>query len=65
MVGVGGVLPRAPAARTLRGGPGIVRFFDGPRLLEPGVLSCTRWRPDAAATAEAEADEFCAVAREP
>jgi O-methyltransferase involved in polyketide biosynthesis len=25
----------------------IARFFDGMELLEPGVVSCSRWRPDA------------------
>uniref|UniRef100_UPI003EB9293C SAM-dependent methyltransferase n=1 Tax=Streptomyces tabacisoli TaxID=3156398 RepID=UPI003EB9293C len=25
----------------------VTRFFDGLDLLEPGVLSCSRWRPDA------------------
>jgi O-methyltransferase involved in polyketide biosynthesis len=48
---------------TLRSGPEIVRFFDGLRLLEPGMVSCTRWRPDA--VAEREVDEFCGVARKP
>src|SRR6266498_5991526 len=24
----------------------IVRFFDGLDLLEPGVVSCSRWRPE-------------------
>jgi hypothetical protein len=24
----------------------ITRFFDGLELLEPGVVSCSRWRPD-------------------
>ena len=25
----------------------IARFFDGLELLEPGVVSCSRWRPEA------------------
>lgn len=50
---------------TLRSGPEIVRFFDGLRLLEPGVVSCTRWRPDAGAADEREVDEFCGLARKP
>ena len=50
---------------TLRTGAEIARFFDGLRLLEPGVVSCTRWRPDADASAERELDEFCGVARKP
>ncbi len=49
----------------LRSGAEIRRFFDGLRLLEPGVVSCTRWRPDAGAASEREVDEFCGVARKP
>ncbi|MGW2694958.1 SAM-dependent methyltransferase [Streptomyces sp. NPDC001296] len=33
----------------------VTRFFDGLELLEPGVVSCSRWRPDA--TGEVEPDE--------
>jgi hypothetical protein len=25
----------------------VIRFFDGLDLLEPGVVSCSRWRPEA------------------
>jgi hypothetical protein len=32
---------------------------------ESRVVSCTRWRPDAAGTDEQEVDEFCGVARKP
>jgi O-methyltransferase involved in polyketide biosynthesis len=50
---------------TLRSGAEITRFFDGLRLLEPGVVPCNRWRPDAAAVSEPEVDEFCGIARKP
>ncbi|ANS63474.1 hypothetical protein SLINC_1250 [Streptomyces lincolnensis] len=33
----------------LRSPEQIARFFDGLELLEPGVTSCSRWRPDTAA----------------
>jgi O-methyltransferase involved in polyketide biosynthesis len=32
----------------------IARFFTGLELLEPGVVSCTRWRPEAVLDAEPE-----------
>ncbi len=35
----------APPVRT-RSRQGITRFFDGLELLEPGVVSCSLWRPD-------------------
>jgi hypothetical protein len=49
---------------TLRSPLQIARFFDGLDLLAPGVVSCSRWRPDPGPSAgEAEVDEFCGVAR--
>lgn len=40
------------------------RFFDGLELLEPGVVSVTRWRPDPARVGEIrEVDDFCGVGR--
>jgi O-methyltransferase involved in polyketide biosynthesis len=33
----------------------IARFFDGIELLEPGVVSCSRWRPDAVDVGETRA----------
>ncbi|GGS16728.1 hypothetical protein GCM10010252_65120 [Streptomyces aureoverticillatus] len=42
----------------------VARFFDGLELLEPGVVSCSRWRPDT--VGDAEPDEvamFGGVAR--
>jgi len=52
---------------TLRTPQQITRFFDGLDLLPPGVVSCSRWRPDPrpAGDLPAEVDEFCGVARKP
>jgi hypothetical protein len=46
----------------------IAEFFEGLELVEPGVVSCPRWRPDAAERASgapAEMDQFAGVARKP
>jgi S-adenosyl methyltransferase len=44
----------------------IAAFFEGTELLEPGVVSCSRWRPDAAALElPAEIQQFCGVGRKP
>jgi len=50
---------------TLRTPQQIARFFDGLDLLEPGVVSCSRWRPDLSPVGgqPPEVDEFCGVAR--
>jgi hypothetical protein len=52
---------------TLRTPQQIARFFDGLDLLEPGVVSCSRWRPDISPVGgqPPEVDEFCGVARKP
>ena len=52
---------------TLRTPEQITRFFDGLDLQPPGVVSCSRWRPDLtlAGGQPAEVDEFCGVARIP
>jgi len=52
---------------TLRSPQQIARFFDGLDLLEPGVVSCSRWRPDTSPLGgqPPEVDEFCGVARKP
>ena len=52
---------------TLRSPEQIVRFFDGLVLLEPGVVSCSRWRPDISPLSgqPPPVDEFCGVARKP
>jgi O-methyltransferase involved in polyketide biosynthesis len=52
---------------TLRSPQQIARFFDGLDLMEPGVVSCSRWRPDTGPQGgqPSEVDEFCGVARKP
>jgi S-adenosyl methyltransferase len=52
---------------TLRTPEQISRFFDGLDLAPPGVISCSRWRPDLtpAGGQPPEVDEFCGVARKP
>ncbi|AIS01972.1 SAM-dependent methyltransferase [Streptomyces glaucescens] len=39
---------------TQRSPEDVTRFFDGLELLEPGVVSCSRWRPESADGAERE-----------
>ncbi len=44
----------------------IARLLDGLDLVEPGVVSSSRWRPEATPFGEpAPIDQFCAVARKP
>jgi S-adenosyl methyltransferase len=44
----------------------IAGFFEGLDLVEPGVVSCTQWRPDAAESSPPpEVDAFGGVARKP
>ena len=44
----------------------IGRFFDGLELLEPGVVSAPRWRPDTGTMDDyAEIAVHCGVARKP
>ncbi|MFF3378813.1 SAM-dependent methyltransferase [Streptomyces sp. NPDC002680] len=46
----------------------VARFFDGLELLEPGVVSCSRWRPERPCPGDAEPAEvamYCGVARKP
>jgi len=46
----------------------LARFFDGLDLVEPGLVSCTRWRPPVSALSgagPAESDQFCGVGRKP
>jgi O-methyltransferase involved in polyketide biosynthesis len=52
---------------TLRTPEQIAGFFDGLDLVEPGVVSCSRWRPDLSSPDDQppEVDEFCGVARKP
>jgi hypothetical protein len=53
---------------TLRTPQAIAGFFDHLELLEPGVVSTSRWRPDPLDSSSGlppETDEFCAVGRKP
>jgi hypothetical protein len=43
----------------------IAALFDGLELVEPGVVSVTRWKPDPGAETAAEIDQYCAVGRKP
>jgi hypothetical protein len=45
----------------------IAGYFEGLDLIEPGVVSSARWRPDTAdgAGLPREVDVFCGVARKP
>ncbi|MFB4305229.1 SAM-dependent methyltransferase [Actinomadura sp. GTD37] len=49
---------------TLRTPDEIAAYFDGLVIEEPGVVSCSRWRPTPDLS-EPEVDAFCAVARKP
>ena len=41
----------------------LASFFDGLDLIEPGVVPCPQWKPDAAGHAAPEAAAYCAVGR--
>jgi S-adenosyl methyltransferase len=47
---------------TLRSPDEIARFFAGWTVLEPGVVSCSRWRPGVVDETSLEVDEFGGVA---
>jgi O-methyltransferase involved in polyketide biosynthesis len=52
------------ALMTLRTRAEIVRLFDRVKLLDPGVVSCPRWRPEPATTGEtADVTVFCGIGR--
>ncbi|MEU8240757.1 SAM-dependent methyltransferase [Actinoplanes missouriensis] len=57
----------APLSYHLRHPDQISRFLEGLEVLEPGLVPCAEWRPDAGATGdEARAvDEYGAVGRKP
>ncbi|MGP3987914.1 SAM-dependent methyltransferase [Streptomyces sp. 3N207] len=50
---------------TARTGAEVARFFQGLVLLEPGIVSCARWRPGYVAGHEKTVAQFGAVARKP
>ncbi|MER6831002.1 SAM-dependent methyltransferase [Streptosporangium sp. NPDC000563] len=44
----------------------VASFFDGLELLEPGVVSCSRWRSERTPWGDSpEVSQFCGVARKP
>jgi hypothetical protein len=43
----------------------IASYFDGLELVEPGVVPCPRWRPDAKVDTPLDVDAFGGVARKP
>jgi hypothetical protein len=48
---------------TLRGKAQLLRFFEGLELVDPGVVTCTKWRPDPGdPTADTDVYQFCGVA---
>jgi hypothetical protein len=50
----------------LRSPARIAALFDGLELVEPGVVSVTRWKPETdSATLPVEIDQYCAVGRKP
>jgi O-methyltransferase involved in polyketide biosynthesis len=56
----------APTPYNLRSPQRIAAFFEGLELVEPGVVSCPRWRPDPLEVGEQpDMDEYCAVGRKP
>ena len=48
---------------TFRTAQQIARFFDRVELLDPGVVSCSRWRPERGDLGAPEVDQFCGVGR--
>jgi S-adenosyl methyltransferase len=56
----------APLSYHLRSPEQISRFFEGLELAEPGVVSCSRWRPDPGSLpGQTEVEVYCGVARKP
>ncbi|MFI0240606.1 SAM-dependent methyltransferase [Streptomyces sp. NPDC016845] len=54
------------APMTLRTRTELLRLFEGVELLDPGVVSCSRWRNDRSAAAGiVDVTHFCGVARKP
>jgi len=52
------------APYRLRSPDQIAEFFEGLELVEPGLVSCPRWRPDPG-EAPAETDAYGGVGRKP
>ena len=57
---------QSPVPYHLRGPAELTAFFAGLQLVEPGVVSCSDWRPDPQAGGEpSEAAVYCGVAVKP
>jgi len=57
---------QSPVPYHLRSPAQLAAFFDGLRLVEPGVVSCSQWRPNPQAdTAPPEVPVYCGVAVKP
>jgi hypothetical protein len=50
---------------TLRGHDETARFFDGLELVEPGIVTSSKWRPDSDLEAARHSSMWCGVARKP
>jgi hypothetical protein len=51
---------------TLRSKAQLMRYFEGLELLEPGVVTCTKWRPEPGdPTVDTDVYQFCGLARKP
>jgi S-adenosyl methyltransferase len=51
---------------TLRSHVQLSRFFEGLELIDPGIVGCTKWRPEPGdPTAEIDVYQSCALARKP
>jgi hypothetical protein len=50
---------------TARSRADVASFLDGLDLLEPGIVSCARWRPDPGTDNATEVAQFGAVGRKP
>jgi O-methyltransferase involved in polyketide biosynthesis len=49
---------------TLRSRAALLQYFEGLELLEPGVVTCTKWRPDPDdPAADTDVYQFCGLAR--
>ena len=55
----------APLPYHLRRPDQLASFFDGLDLIEPGVVPCPQWKPDAPAKPPADPPAYCGVARKP
>jgi O-methyltransferase involved in polyketide biosynthesis len=55
----------SPLPYHLRSPEQIGRFFEGLELADPGVVSCSRWRPEQMSLVDDEVEVYCGVARKP